>query len=321
MAVRSFISLVAFTVSVGMAAVVSERTSAQIPRDFTGRRLPLSQNGFVLAYDFDRAVVWSFDRNGKQLMQVQLTVPDSPTIRIRNIGAAPDGTVAVTASASDNQGHIAPVIFWITPSGAIARIVRTSPFSASRLAFASDGSLWAAGRVYNFDGAHPPASQFQVAEDYDVLRHYDLEGRLQQTALPRLSFPVAVTDPTEESFLAISPDRIGFLSVSAKEYVEISPSGQMLGRWGLNSPIAANTAVGLALTSTGAVFLSMLPRVEANVPYQGPPLYQFDKSTGKLQSAQLSSTGLSRPTALLGSDGDELVFYSKPPAVSWFTIR
>src|SRR2546425_762992 len=68
-------------------ALLPERT-AQIPRDFTNQRLPRFNNGFALAYDFDRAVVWSYDRTGKTLMEVPLSVPDARRILIGDVAAS-----------------------------------------------------------------------------------------------------------------------------------------------------------------------------------------------------------------------------------------
>ncbi len=95
--------------------------------------------------------------------------------RVKPITAASNGAVAVSASAMDDHGNVSPVIFWINSEGSINRIVRTAPFAASRIVFASDGSLWAAGRVYTIAG-----SKIVAAAQYDVLRRYNSQGNFSK---------------------------------------------------------------------------------------------------------------------------------------------
>jgi hypothetical protein len=317
----AFAVLISVTVC-GQPPVMTQRTTVPIPRDFSFQRLPRFGHGFLLAFDFDRSIIWSYDRTGKQSMEVPLTIPNASRIQIRNISAGPDGTVAVTGSASDDQGRLTPVIFWIAPSGTLTRVVRTAPFSASQIAFADDGSLWAAGRAMVYNPTSPlPSEVITTAANFDVLRHYDAQGRLQKTALSRNTFASGAADPAMQSFLAVGKDRIGFLSVSANEYTELSLNGDVLGRWRIKSKLPE--IVGFALTPSGSVFVSLRPGAyKSGKPYAGPPVLQLDKAAGVLQPVQLATDGPTVPTLLLGSDGDELAFYSKPPAaVSWFTLK
>jgi hypothetical protein len=275
------------------------------------------KNGYVLAYDFDFAKVWAWDRNGKMLFERSISIPDATHVQISDMAAASNGAVAVSASAMDDHSNVSPVIFWINSEGSINRIVRTAPFAASRIVFASDGSLWAAGRVYTIAG-----SKIVAAAQYDVLRRYNSQGELQQTAIPNTLFDDISANPAIGSFLASSPDRIGFLSVNGKKYFELSVSGKLSGSWTISSQLPENQVGGMALTSSGAVFISMLPHADSRYSYEGPPLYQLDKASGTLQAVRLSTTSAVKPTVLLGSDGDHLVFYSKPPSsVSWFSVQ
>lgn len=302
------------------APLVKQEATVAIPRDFTGQRLPRFKNGLVLVYDFNLAKVWAYDRTGKTLLSLSLSVPNTVRMHITDIAAAPDGTVAVSASAFDGDGNGAPVIFWISPAGAVTRIVRLAPFSASRVVFANDGSLWAAGRIYRQEGV-----RFETAPEYDVLRHYDSQGRLLGSVVPNTTFASAPQNPALYSFLIGGQNRIGFLSLDAKEYVEVSLSGKMLGDWKIHTslPFHVGDVMGAALTASGSVFLSLPPHPDLNTPYQGPPLYKLDKASGALQPADLSvDTPVTKPSVLIGGDGDKLVFYSKPPAsVSWFAVQ
>ena len=301
------------------AALVKQEATVSIPRDFTAQPLPRFGNGFVLAYDFHMAKVWEYDHTGKTLFALSLSTPDATDIHITDMAAAADGTVAVSASVLDGDGRD-PVIFWITPAGAVARIVRTAPFSASRVVFSSDGSLWAAGRTYRRQGA-----DFSTDPQYDVLRRYDSQGRFEGSAVPNTTFTAAPQNPALYSFLMSGPNRIGFLSLDGKEYVEVSLSGKVLGDWKINSklPFGVGDVGGVALTPSGALFLSLAPHPTLDAPYEGPPLYQLDKASGTLRPVELSATTpVTKPTVLLGCDRGKLVFYSKPPAsVSWFAVQ
>lgn len=318
--------LLALTASIACSAMycapvlLTQAITVAIPRDFANQRPPLFENGFVLAYDFDHAKVWSYDRNGNVIVQVQLAIPNTARILIRSIAAAPDGTLAVPATARDGQGNNTSVIFWISPAGAITRVVHTAPFSASQVAFAADGSLWAGGRSLSFNPANPPASRVRRLDAYDVLQHYDAHGELLDIAVPYTSFANGSTvDPSLYAFLRVTQDRIGYLSLSAGEYVELSPDGKVLGHWTIKTGIEPDRVSGFALTPSDSIFISSYQeRVDS---HKGHPAYQVDKTSGTIQAAEYSMTGASVPAILLGSDGDKLVFHTWPVAVSWFTVQ
>ncbi|HYM09742.1 MAG TPA: hypothetical protein VEU62_03375 [Bryobacterales bacterium] len=136
-----------------------------------------------------------------------------------------------------------------------------------------------------------------------------------------------VADPAGESFLAASKDRVGFYSARASAYVELSLSGDVLGVW-KTTPPPRIIITGIAVTPSGAVFLSAHRQYKSGeaTPEWQLPLYRLDKSSSALvqlpQDALSIPDGPIRPMLLLGTDGDELVFYSKPPAsLSWFAVR
>ena len=288
--------------------------TVQIPRDFTNQAFPRFSNGFVLAYDFDRAIVRSYDRTGRALMEVPLSIPDGAGIRVRDTAALPDGTIAVKASATADRGRAVGVIFWISPQGKVMRIVRTAQFGARRVAFAADGTLWAAGRVYDY--------AYNSLPEYDVLRQYDAQGRLVRTVLPRSTFAAGLREPSSDSFLLTAKDRIGFFSLTSNQYVELSLSGDVLGNWKVAPPADVDIA-GAALTASGRVFLSGQWRRKMDDPREWELLlYELDKRSGALRRIDFPQTGVHRATVLVGSEGEELVFESKPPAsISWFALQ
>ncbi|HYL31162.1 MAG TPA: hypothetical protein VEU27_14685 [Gemmatimonadales bacterium] len=321
----AFLLLCSFTQLLMEAQPPLPKRAVQIPRDFTGQPLPAFSGGFLLAYDFERAIVWSYDRTGKTLIEVPLSLPEVKRIQIWDAAASLDGTVAVSGSATNDGGWTTvPLVFWVSPGGKVARVVRTEPFAATALAFSSDGTLWAAGRAHEIvDGIYrePP--------EYDVLRQYDAQGRLLRTTLPRGAFPAGVrtratiagAGPAASAFLMANGDRIGFYSENTNAYFELSPSGGVLGSWRVAAPPEGVDILGAALTSSGSVFLSGQRPQRPGEPTTEWKLflYVLDKSSGALREIDFPQQGPQRATALIGSDGDDLVFYSKPPAsLSWF---
>lgn len=119
------------------------------------------------------------------------------------------------------------------PSGMTRLAVRTSPFSPEALCFGPDGSVWALGAHYDESGLIQP--------ERGTLQQYDRQGKLIRELLPRSSFANAVNpahgpgDPAHgpggRAVLMTLPDRIGILSKSAREWIEVDSAGNLIGRW------------------------------------------------------------------------------------------
>jgi hypothetical protein len=206
---------------------------------------------------------------------------------------------------------------WTTISGDIIRVVLTPSFAARRVVFSTDGTLWAFGRVYD--------SKFEEQAEYDTLRQYDAEGKLMHTALHRSSFRASKDAPSSESYLAMSCDHIGVLSVGASEWIELSLTGQVIGRWPIQIP-ADIRITGAVLTSSNELFVSQ-ERDTSNRALTATELItliRFDKS--KTELVEVDTTGLRSSShqglLLLGVEGDQLVIRIKPPwLLSWVRIK
>jgi len=287
--------------------------TVEIPRDWSNHSLPRFQNGLVLAYEFSRAAVWVYDYAGKRLVNVPVSAPGATATRIRDVAASPGGTIAAIGSAVDDRGGTIQAIYWLGPSGAVTRALRTGPFLPLQVHFAPDGTLWVAGRVRD--------SNLDDAPEYDVLRQYDTQARLLNTALPRSLLPVkfVAPDPTH-SFLVGSKDRMGYYSPGASLYLELNASGEITGKWSVTPPPANADLVGCAMTAGGDVYLSGQKRRDPSDTSEWRILlYKLDKAAGVLRPIEFRETGASRSMLLIGSDGDELVFYGKmPTSVAWF---
>jgi hypothetical protein len=215
------------------------------------------------------------------------------------------------AATANGAGSVSTIV-WIDPAGKIRSVVRTSPFAAFHVAFANDGTLWAVGRISN--------ASFEDEPNHDILRQYDAEGRVLRTMLPSGGFSSDGKHPAYRSFLATSNDRIGLYCATANEWVELSLTGDVIGRWKTTGGPPIGALTGAAVTASGAVYVS----AQRLIPSGKPPdaaarteIYRLDKQSGSflaVDSAQVVPAD--RVTMLLGSDDDRLVFYAKG-TLSW----
>jgi len=229
----------------------------------------------------------------------ELAIPDAARVIVHDMAASPDGGFGAAGSAYSAGGAGTAFIAWLDPSGACKRIVRTYPFSARRISFTIDGTLWAFGREHT--------AEFEEVAEHNVLRRYGPDGFLLKSLLSRQSFPrYDRRHPMVGSFLVSSPDRLGLYSTAAKEWVEVSFSGDVLGRWkGAEVPLV----VGVALTPSGLVYLAGQQPVGRGK--QQVVLYRLDKATGLWQA--LDSPGMT----ILGTDENYIIAAYKLPQVGW----
>ncbi|MGH9612478.1 MAG: hypothetical protein ACRD4P_05300 [Bryobacteraceae bacterium] len=267
----------------------------------------------MLLRDGDQPIVTAYDRNGTLRFKTNLSIPGVDRLLVRDLAASANSTVAAAVSAMNSAGQVAAAIVWIDPAGRILKVVRTSPFGSYHIAFTSDGHLWAVGRVYD--------SRFEEVSSYDVVRQYDANGDSVRTALPRTTFAIK-RPPASSSFLIASPDRVGFYSIAAAEFIELSLSGDVIGRWPL-APLPVDIRItGAALTTTNDVFLSAQRlQTVANSPQSALPnrlLYRLDVLSGALIPVTIPAA--TKTGVLIGSDDENLVFGSSS-GVSWFLVK
>ncbi len=201
----------------------------------------------------------------------------------------------------------------MNPAGDTTRWVITAPFAARRVIFGPDGTLWAFGRVYD--------NNFNDLPDYATLRHYDAQGKLIGTALPRSAFPAGKFSPSHDCLLAATGDRIGIYSHGAARWAEVSLEGALIGMWEA-TPLQNVLVTGIGMTSAG---------VFASVQNQCPPgsstadcmlLQRFNKveqSLTPVDTAQIRTAD--QGIYLMGSDGDRLVARVHPRgSIMWLNV-
>jgi len=277
---------------------------AVIQRGFGNKPAPKWENGLLLAYEYDfpPPKVFAFDRTGRIVTEAAIRLPDASRVVLHGIAAGPGRVLAVSGSAFTDDGRAAAFIAWIGAEGAVERIVRTSPFAAIRLCFTDDGILWAAGREVTPD--------FRREPPHDVIRRYDQRGYQIQSLLPSESFArYDSRHPAVLGFLVASKDRVGFYSQCAREWVEISLTGTILGRW---KGVPGGPAVlvdGVAMTRSGSVFVSAGRR---GVNGRVAEYFRLDRDSGSwlpVDGSAITQAG-ARYVTIVGSDGGRLVMRS-----------
>ncbi len=295
--------------------VSAPQASAVLQYEPRGTGVPIWSNGFFLAHQDNRtpgAKLVVFDRDGRAIRRIPLSFPDAVSI---DLGAPPSGgyavsqkgRIAVTGSAASTDGRGTTFIAIIAPSGSVERVILTWPFSPFQVVFGPDETIWVAGRELG-DRTRAPAP-------HDVLRHYDVNGRMIESMLRSDSFvSLDGRHPATEMCLVATHDRIGVYSVPGNEWVEVSPTGGLLGRWRMPPLNNVDLVTGLAMTRSGSIYLSVQLAHGANPPVA---LYRLDRAA--LAWLPVDSRAVERPRPLLGADGDQLVVAMGLPKAAWVT--
>jgi hypothetical protein len=280
--------------------------------DFSNQPIPRFGAGLLLGYESFAPTIRAIDQTGLPVLTATLPLRDAPNARVRDLSAARDGCLVAAISLTGPSGGPSSALVWLHRDGTLRRLVHTSPFSAFRIVAAPDGAVWAAGRVHD--------AAFNEVPSHEILRRYDAEGRLTAALLTRDSLRPSRQHPAEEARLALGPDRIGFFSATAQEWVEASLTGVLAGRW-KTAPLPQRSIFsGAALDGRGVVFVSVYAPTD---PPRGRviganALYRLDKSAGAWVPVEFPELfGPGKDACLLGSEGGRLVFRRRLPNASF----
>jgi hypothetical protein len=162
-----------------------------------------------------------------------------------------------------------------------------------------DGSIWTAGREVD-------PERRKETPNHPVLRRHDASGALALSLLDRAAFAAAVHPALKRSSLICSPGSVGFFSEPAKEWIEVSPEGQVTGRW--NTELPGDLRVNaVQMTTDGNVY--------ATAHRQGRPgsgsVFRLDRNSARWIS--LGMTIKAEYAEIVGSDGTDFVMTTAPP--------
>ena len=247
-------------------------------------------------------------------LDVPLHIPGAQRVIVHDVAASPDGSLAVSVTAVDEEGALVAMLALLESSGELTRVIKTSPFSATSIAFTGDGNLWAVGVEKD--------SSFQEVANYSVLRKYTPEGEQVGDFLPRSGFPQSQRAAALYSVLAGSRDKVAFLSAETGEVNVVSADGLLLHRGLVVIPEGLRLVTG-ALTQSGRFFVAAK---RSGVDEPMLPVYEVDFDKGVLVSVDVSqAVSASRLGYLMGADADGLVLFSLTegdnPSLVWAKLR
>ena len=275
------------------------------------KSVPKWENGLMLLYrhDVQPPEVSIFNNEGRMLMKAPIVIPEASRVWIEGTAVSPEGIVVVAGPAMKTDGATVGAITWLTNKGNIERVVRTSPFAARRLCFASDGTLWAVGRERSEDGtAEPP---------HNILRHYDKKGQSIGSFLPSTDFTQYNQEPpAEDSFLMATADKIGLYSASSRVFVELDYTGKVLGRWdGLVSGRSFEVT-GVGMLRGGSTYLSGRRKIQGP-PGSAPEYFVLSKQQGTW--TRLDAAGLFG--SISGAEDDQLIIANGGSRFVWIAAK
>jgi hypothetical protein len=256
------------------------------------------------------------NRDGHWTTHVEMISPDDLPQYTHGFGRLPNGTIVVAGSSELGYRSYSPYLAWIAEDGKTQRIVRTAPYQPELVAAAADGTVWTIGR----EMVHPDPTLLATNPDEHVLRHFDKNGELIESALPESQFKGLARLRLSSGHLAATTDRLGWYGgVGLGQYGEIDTASLTLTEY---PGVAANgknvfLVTSFALTESGAAV--------AVVDYSGrnPQVtYALDRSTQSWVPIAVPRLGQSRYRAdLLGSDGDTVVFRASEEAGFYRLVR
>jgi len=113
------------------------------------------------------------------------------------------------------------------------------------------------------------------------------------------------------SLLVAGEDRIGFLSPAAREYIEISLSGAVLGRWPMPALTDNQYLLNAMIGRDGSLYVNVRPESGDKTL-----LYTLDKATGSFRPVAIDSTSW---MFLAGGDGNQLLMDLGNARYAWFS--
>lgn len=298
MSARLVPSIVALSAIWAQAAGLRPDSVTDLP--FTNSTVPAVWSGGALLRledsetGFPRVEV--FDRNGGKISGLAIAIPGAARINVLEgcFSRGRDGTVAVCGSAYNtaNQGFSFLAIF---PAGAEHNlIIRTSPYKARRVAVLADGSVWTLG--------HEARAGVETDPAHHVVRRYRADGTPAGSWLPNNSFVNKLDKWHVDRYseMAASATRAGWVSQTAREYVEFDVSGRLTAQVPMPpNELERHRISGLALCDDGRVVLGLVDQQSAADAFQ---LYALDRGQGAFRRIATPE----RVGSLLGCDEGKL---------------
>lgn len=285
------------------------RPAITLPTELEGKRWPVYGGGVMVVAEGPAGEPVGFTgygQDGQVLFNLPFQIPEAARRNVYSFARGAEGTLAACGLAYAADGRYAPYLAWISADGTQQKVIRTAPYFPFLVAVAPDGTLWTVGRELNSD-----MGENGVNRDAGTLRHYDREGRLLESYLPRSGFkdPVVLGS---NGHLAVSRDRVGWLCENAERtegsaYIEVSTQREVT-RYPVpaipasTSPVAMYSSMGMTLD--GEVFVV----TDSVNKQEGAPILTLDRAAGAWRKAALPVSAKHNWVFIYGGDQD-LAFY------------
>lgn len=286
-------------------------------------RMPKWEQGYLVAWRMEsypsdtNENVAVYDRDGKLVGKTRIWVPDASFLHIEDAAVRKDGNVAAVGWAMTNSGTIAGFLADVAVTRNSGRIIQTAPFEGMAVGFGPDGTIWVLGKVVG------PGRGREPAPDHYMVQHFGADDVLkdQRFLLSEFSCEFARQFGRSLPKVVASDDRIGFFAPTCRTWLELSPAGELLGKWtwSAKSPVVNGVEkteiTTVALTSANELY------GQRDWPKAGL-LFRFDRPSSEWVPVDTDATAsaVAPLYRLEGSDGDVLVYHSSDKRLVWSKV-
>ena len=305
----------ALVVSLPGQALMPPSRTLTIPNVYLANAKVFWSHGYTIYAADEGGSVSVYDTKGTNpnvVLQSRLLPDGATSLLITDATASPSGNVfAASGTASASNGPITGLLAFFGP-GRTPLLVQLPNTGLFRVVFADDGTVWAMVRQTD--------SSFEELGDYNIMRHYDANGKYLGSAIPRSTF-IGKRPPMYTPSLSSSKDTIGIFFDRPKLWVEMSYNGSVKGQWTVPAvPLAQGQTLPISYvywSDSGRVIrLSWTsgPQMKDHLPL----VEQLVKSNQSLASTpvDLSAVAPFRPY-FLGLGGDEVVWLEDSSKLHW----
>jgi len=257
---------------------------------YAGNQTPIWSGGTLLALENDSTPSPSikvFGRDGQQLTNLVLTIPQAEVIAVRGFARGDSGLVVACGRAIDGQGRQVAFLALFPPNAGALTVVALKDYYAELPAIAPDGTIWTVG--------YEPARQSKA----DIIRHFDVNGKIVGSLIPADTFASVLVLADAHNQFAASANRLAFFAPSAGRYIELSLDGKVTADIKTGALGQREKVYSFALTNEGRAFFT----TQDPTPPRHRNLYLLDTRSGQL-------TAIAMPGGLIelhGADGSNLV--------------
>jgi len=288
-----------------------------------GNSMPKWEQGYLVSWKYDTSAsdsaenVTLYDRDGNAIAKTRIWLSDASFVRIEDATTRKDGEVAVVGWATTNSGTLAAFMADVSTARNSVQIMRTSPFEGRAVGFGPDGTIWVLGRELG------PGRGKEPAPDHFMVQHFGLDDVLRDQHLLSSDFPCELARQINGTPRVVaSSDRVGFFAPFCRMWVELSPTGEMLGQWSWK-PLSPITNGVESQAGVRSVALTPANELYGWTGWNAYSLVRFDRHSSRwlpVQTDSLRNTGAPF-WALYGIDGDTLVYHTSENRLAWTKPR